>query len=104
MGKIATTEIETWMEGLTEPLLITADQRDYAAVEAQDIPEESYATRLRWIAWHAGKRQGKVTVDWKTFNGSLCIQCTIPRAEDDEQEESEDGQSLDPGRTEASAA
>lgn len=96
MGKLKGTELEVFMEGLEEPFLVRADQRDFAAWEARPEADTTGATvMLRFLAWNAGKRQGKVSVDWPTFNERLCIQALAPG--DRLEEESEDEQGLDPG-------
>ncbi len=105
MGKIFSAEIEVIMEGLDEPLLVTVDQRDYAALETRtEIGEEQYTTRQRFLAWSAGKRQGKISVTWQVFNEKLCIQAITREAEKPEtaralDSEQEDEQGLDPGQS-----
>lgn len=92
------------MEGLDEPLMVTADQRDMAALEAFDeISDEQYTLRQRYLAWHAAKRTNVVSVAWKEFNERLCIQASTPGLEEENKEEGEDEQGLDPGRKTASA-
>jgi hypothetical protein len=102
MAKIFSTQLEIYMEGLDEPLTVTADQRDYAALEGFDqIGDEQYTLRQRYLAWHAAKRTNVVSVAWKEFNERLCIQASTPDA-GEEPEESEDEQGLDPGQKTAS--
>ncbi len=85
------------LEGRSEPTSVSADQRDFAAWEAQPEAENERAwvhTRFRFLAWHAAKRQGLISTDWREFNEKLCIQVTS--RDMDEAEESEGEQEGDP--------
>lgn len=58
---------------------IETDQRDYAAFECQPFgcPTFEIHTRLltamRWMAWHASKRQGHTKLTWEKWNAT-CVE------------------------------
>jgi hypothetical protein len=103
MGKIFTTELELFMEGLDQPLIVNADQRDYAAWEAFDGNNGGRVTMQRFLGWNAAKRSGAVSVSWPEF-GRLCIQVYSPGEEEEELEGPEGEQGLDPGLKDRSGA
>lgn len=102
------TPLHVWMEGLDEPLVVQVDQRDYAAWAAYRHTEgdlDSMIIMVRYLAWNAGKRQGKLSVAWKEFNDRLCIEALDPSTLSSEEEEEKEGeQGLDPGRKTAGAS
>lgn len=103
MAKVFSTDLEVFLEGRDELLTVTADQRDYAAWEAHpDAGEDNTTTRMRFLAWSAGKRKGQISATWREFNDRLCIQALVADLDEPEDEESEDEQGLDPGRRTAS--
>lgn len=102
MGKIFSIRLAMTMEGLDSPLMVVADQRDFAAWEGYEgWADHADTVRLRYLAWHAAKRSGKVSVGWETFNDQLCIQVEAPDIEAEPESEGEQG--LDPGRKMPSA-
>jgi hypothetical protein len=75
-------------------LKAVVDQRDYAAVEAQEI--DSINQRNIWarfIAFNALTRTKQYGGTWEQFNTVDCLE-----AISHSQEESTDAESLDPGR------
>jgi hypothetical protein len=86
------------LEGREEALSVTADQRDFAAWEAQPEAENERAwvhTRFRFLTWHAAKRQGVIAMSWAEFNEKLCIQ-VHSRDQDEAEQDAEDEQEPDP--------
>lgn len=82
---------------------VTADQRDYAALEA--APDEIHVgplTRSRYLAWAALRRTGQYQDDFAKFNGADCVSVDAPDDGDDQDGEGEHG--LDPGRKAPPAA
>jgi hypothetical protein len=77
---------------------VTADQRDWAAMEAKEFPPAATATRVRFMVWSAARRAGQIKDGWERFNSTTCV--SVEAQED----ESEDEEGLDPGRRGASAA
>lgn len=77
-------------------LTVSSDQRDWAAMEAQEFPEAAIATRARYFAFNSMKRAGLYNGRWDRFNDVDCVEV---QAIDDEPaaEDTEDGQGLDPG-------
>lgn len=79
-------------------LSVVADQRDYARAEAQELPERSRLTWVRFIAWSALVRTKQYGGAWEEFNSSDCVEAS------DVPEESADAEDRpDPGRTDQSA-
>lgn len=67
---------------------VVADQRDLSRFEQTDFYNPRKHTLLRYLAWAAATRQGRITLDWVTFNAA-CVEVgdAAPEAEP-----------LDPGR------
>lgn len=78
-------------DGTTHRVVI--DQRDFAALEAQEFPERARVTMSRFLAYSAMRRNKLTTATWEDFNGSKCV-----RVDDSEPDESEGEQGLDPGQ------
>lgn len=76
-----------------EEFTVQVDQRDWAALEAQDIPESAAHMRTRYLAYSAARRAGRVSIDWVRFNERDCVEAAVQETEDD----SEGEQGLDPG-------
>lgn len=83
-------------------LTVEGDQRDMARWESQNLPENQWLTRVRFIAWSALTRAKQYAGTWEQFNTEDCIEASdVP----DEEEEAEDGaERLDPGPKDQSAA
>jgi len=69
---------------------VVADQRDIAAFECQPfgLPYFQFPARpftaMRWMGWHAGKRQGLHKIDtWDDFDAQ-CEYATEITSEDEE--------------------
>ncbi len=93
--KIFTTEIECRLDGQDAHVTAVVDQRDHAAFEGSDLFENSgMVTKIRWLAWHALKRNGQTTAGWPEFNSKLCVQATVISGQDEPDAEDEEG--LDP--------
>jgi hypothetical protein len=71
---------------------VRADQREFAAWELQDFgtPFAVWRTRmftcLRFLAWHAGKRQQLHTLTWEQFS-EQCAEVSDERAAEDDAED-----------------
>jgi hypothetical protein len=75
---------------------VTVDQRDFAKWEAQPFADEALIhTRLRFLTFSAMKRAGLTSAQWPEFNERLLVDTGIQ----EDEEEAEDEQGLDPGRT-----
>jgi hypothetical protein len=94
MPRIATAMTVELDDGRT--LNCTVDQRDWARLEAADIPDRARQTRVRFLAWSALKRGKQYTGPWDEFNDTDCVEASdIPPAE----EPTGDDEGLDPGQT-----
>lgn len=79
---------------LSRPLVVV-DQRDYARLEASDVPDDAVITRTRFLAWSAMTRNGWTSATWEAFNFEECVYATDIKRVD---ENSEGEQGLDPGQ------
>lgn len=80
-------------------LKVFIDQRDYAAVEAEEInPATHRNTYVRFVTWAALKRTKQYSGTWAEFNAKDCVE-----AIDGEPEGSDDTERLDPGQQAPSA-
>jgi len=67
MGQALTLDLEIFLEGEKEPVLVTADQRDMAAFErdhgvgTQEAFQKMTMIFLRSLAWYALVRTGELT-------------------------------------------
>jgi hypothetical protein len=80
-------------------LSATVDQRDYARVEAQDLPSTSRMTYIRFLAWSALTRTKQYTGPWAQFNETDCVEVS-----DLAEEPAGADEGLDPGRKAPPAA
>lgn len=80
-----------------ETYQVVADQRDLAALEAQDDIADTMFTRARYLAWSAAKRTKRYAGTWESWNTLDCAE--VVSADD----EAEEGEGLDPGRKGQSA-
>lgn len=61
-----TFDLEIWIDGNDEPVLVRADQRDIAAFEVEHKTGLKEATKtmpitfFRYLGWHAMRRVGKI--------------------------------------------
>lgn len=76
---------------------VVTDERDWAAMEAKEFPLSAQLTMVRFNVWNAAKREGFTRRSWEQFNLTDCVSCEDISGDDEE--ESEGGQGLDPGRT-----
>ncbi len=81
-----------YMDG-GEPIEAQADQRDFAAWEAQPEAENDRAwqhTRFRFLAWHAARRTGAIdkALSWPDFN-EKCVQVNEKSSAAEEEPEGE---------------
>lgn len=84
-------------------LLVEGDQRDMARWEAQDLPENRWFTRVRFLAWSVLSRTKQYVGTWEQFNTEDCVEAADQP--DADEEEAEDGaERLDPGPRDQSAA
>lgn len=82
-------------------LNVVLDQRDYAAVEAQDIdPQQQRNTWMRFLAFNALARSKQYGGSWAEFNTADCVEAL---SSDDVEEPTGDDEGLDPGRKAPSA-
>ena len=81
---------------------VESDQRDWAAMEALDLPPRAVATLFRALAWSAAHRTGVYKHDWKRFNTTDAVRvhdALGDEALDEAGPEDEEGeQRLNPGR------
>ncbi|HET8716666.1 MAG TPA: hypothetical protein VFM50_02860 [Nocardioidaceae bacterium] len=91
--------IEVELDG-GRTLTAVADQRDFAAVEAQEIGPAQRNTWVRFIAWSALTRSRQYTGTWETFNTVDCVQASDVGPE----EPAGDENGLDPGPKRRAAA
>lgn len=77
---------------------VVVDQRDFAAAEAKELFSDTRmpATRTRFMAWNAARREGVYKGTWEKFNTADCQEADAADPEGDD-----DG--LDPGRPAPSA-
>jgi hypothetical protein len=83
-----------------ETFEVVADQRDLAALEAQENIASTSHTRARFLAWSAANRTKRYTGSWEKFN---TVDAVEVGAADDDEAEDEGGDGLDPGRSRQSA-
>lgn len=83
--------------GGDSPLEVDTDGRDWAAMEARQLPPGALLTRVRFLAWHALWRTGRTRRTWEQFNRNDCSMIDLPDTDDDQDGEGEQG--LDPGRS-----
>jgi len=78
---------------------VHADQRDWAAMEAQNFPEGQYLTVARFIAYNAMRRENMTRRSWPQFNLEDCVSLSdvTSKADGDAVQDGEDEQRLDPG-------
>lgn len=61
-----TQDLEIWVEGQDEPILVRADQRDMAAFELEykvgtsTAIDQMQMVFFRYLGWHAARRTGKI--------------------------------------------
>jgi hypothetical protein len=81
-------------------LNVVIDQRDYAAVEAQEGIDRHQHRNMyaRYLAYNALARTKQYIGPWEQFNGVDCVEALAV-----EQEEPDDAERLDPGQPAASA-
>ena len=79
---------------------VVVDQRDFAAWEAQDLPDRDH-TRMRFLAWSAMTRQGLTIANWQEFNSRECAEVIDPPGAEEEPDSADER--LDPGRKGRSA-
>lgn len=80
-----------------QEITAAADQRDYAALEAQELP--GAITGLRFLAWSAAHRAGAYAGTFETFNTVDCVEVEdVTDYGPDPDGEGEGEQRLDPGR------
>lgn len=73
-------ELEVELEDATH--LVVVDQRDFAKLEVQDIPETALTNRTRYLAYSATLRNQLIDekTAWKEFNEKLCVDARVPEA------------------------
>ena len=81
-----------------EKYTVVADQRDLAALEAQDGILNTNFTRARFLAWRAAKRTKRYTGTWEAWNDHDCAEVVSVDGD-----EAEAGDGLDPGPRNQSA-
>jgi hypothetical protein len=103
---MARTKIELDVELESgETFRVVADQRDLAALEAQDRPEFALKyTQARFMAWNAAHRSKRYTGTWEQFNTVDALEVGSPEAEEPEPDDEAGEDGLDPGRTGQSAS
>jgi hypothetical protein len=96
---------------------VSTDQRDWAAMEAQDFPGTSKILPARYMCWNAACRVGLYNGSWNSWNDRDCLSVQSlmgdDETDDDDPEpddsgtagaETGDEQRLDPGPTTPPAA
>lgn len=77
----------------------TADQRDLAKAEAQELGPGRRITWVRFVAWSALSRTRQYGGTWEQFNETDCVEAI----DGDQEEPTGADEGLDPGRSAASA-
>ncbi len=75
--------IVTMADGKTHT--VTVDDRDLAALEAQEVPDEHRITRARFLCWNALIRTDVYSEPFDQFNARDCVTVDVP--DDDAEEE-----------------
>lgn len=88
--------------GGDNPIDVHTDGRDWAALEAKQLPPNALLTSVRFLAWNALFRQQRTRRTWQQFNTLDCLQITVAPNDDADEQEGEQG--LDPGQTGQNAA
>lgn len=90
-------DLEVWVDGSDEPILVRADQRDLAAFELEYRQGTEYGFKnmtmvfMRYIAWAALKRLGKTEDSFDYWTETV-----VSVEEQDEEQDDEDDVAADP--------
>ena len=92
-----TMDLEVWLEGADEPVLVVADQRDMAAFELQykvgtNVAMDSMTMRFfRYVAWAALRRTNQTEERFDRWDKAV-ISAGPPEDEDGDGEGGEGGE------------
>lgn len=83
---------------------VAVDQRDWAAMEAEQFPAGAVVTQTRYLAFRGARRAGQYSGTWAQWNTTDCKGVdAMPDVDDADESDSEGEQGANPGRPAPSA-